>query len=42
MQGIDVCLQNHHGVFYPKFYLNSLLQTYVPLEACIVQVNGAL
>ncbi len=23
-------------------YLNSLLQTYVPLEACILQVNGAL
>ncbi len=24
------------------FYLNSLLQTYVPLEACILQVNVAL
>ncbi len=23
-------------------YLNSLLQTYVPLEACILQVNVAL
>ncbi len=27
---------------YASIYLNSLLQTYVPLEACVLQVNDAL
>ncbi len=36
IQDINVCLQNHHWLCTP------LLQTYVPLEACVLQVNVAL
>ncbi len=32
IQGIDVCLQNHHWLCTP----------YVPLEACVLQVNFTL
>ncbi len=40
IQGINVCLQNHLWLCTPL--PKSLLQTYVPLEASILQMNVAL
>ncbi len=42
IQGINVCLQNHLWLCtsLPKFSTSDLL--YVPLEACVLQVNDAL
>ncbi len=40
IQGTDVCLQTTTGA--APIYLNLLVQTYAPPEACILQVNDAL